>query len=757
MSNQLLNKFKVINDSRLRLKTILTNKGLDTSSNGLPSLVESVNQLEIPDYQEEEWNGVEIQPRPINYYKPEVDLDAIYNNDPDKDNYDGVWIYLLRANENPDTLPFGAVGCPYHDWTTELPSFMKFKFSDEPDNLYSVVQWTGQNYRRYTNPNHTWDESKDIIGESGIHYRWVMVFVKNTTNIRLETEWNIWAEWQNNNYNFNPDSFIIFKLPATTTSYDIRPLYRSPLYIEIKDTVETTNNLNIFAQFSDIVPNPVKTIINNCKKSFIGGRIAYNAPNLQYLCWNTDLGGNTEYSITGCKNAYIYLKTQGEIVRPLSDIQNSYIQIDYCEGLGSISSGSDYDGAFVRMKNNKIYIKKVDKIGYHPFTVRYRNDNDFQRSERNDMEIEEITTLVRSCAFCEERARGLRLKLNKISGTVEESAFRQYSNFNSLIIGDIEYLTNDAVTSPTIGNYAFDGTEITSINMRLSNIISIGTGAFRNCLNLNKIVFSPKTTTIYSQVFSGDKKLKTIVLGDGITNIAADAFFECLAENIQLSKNLLNVPNGLFEALGDLKYLGLNDLLADLGSYTFRYDMNIQYLIIPENIKIIKSRCFMESFIDVLEFKAVTTLQNYAQINCNTLIGTDKITEIGEYALNVKNGFMIPKTLTTYNSNSFANMRGPITFEKGFIPTADIYIKYGPYGINQETLNLLYTLPDLTEETQRNLYISPTANELSSNVVTMLKTKYVVETEEGLEWADEYTDNSVTVANYVANKNWILN
>ena len=89
---------------------------------------------------------------------------------------------------------------------------------------------------------------------------------------------------------------------------------------------------------------------------------------------------------------------------------------------------------------------------------------------------------------------------------------------------------NGAPASASIGNEAFKGCEKLESFTPSTNLTSIGTGAFENCVKLN-IDFDFSTcnnlTTIGDNAFAGCSSLTRIRIGSGVTYIGWSAFKNC--------------------------------------------------------------------------------------------------------------------------------------------------------------------------------------------------------------------------------------
>ena len=88
----------------------------------------------------------------------------------------------------------------------------------------------------------------------------------------------------------------------------------------------------------------------------------------------------------------------------------------------------------------------------------------------------------------------------------------------------------NAVTS--IGVFAFEGLDITSVTIP-ENVASMGVGAFSDCANLDTVYYNAvNCTTIATEMpprFEGCTAFSTLMIGDKVTKIPANMFYECLA------------------------------------------------------------------------------------------------------------------------------------------------------------------------------------------------------------------------------------
>lgn len=115
----------------------------------------------------------------------------------------------------------------------------------------------------------------------------------------------------------------------------------------------------------------------------------------------------------------------------------------------------------------------------------------------------------------------------------------------------------------------FDGcTSLTSVTA-LSEIESIGDGAFQNCSSLTGIDFQGTLTSIGSSAFKGCASLVSVPNLSKVTTMGSGAFRECknLRASVDLS-SLQSIPGYAF-CYTPVKIVGLCDSLKSIGDWAF--------------------------------------------------------------------------------------------------------------------------------------------------------------------------------------------
>ena len=262
---------------------------------------------------------------------------------------------------------------------------------------------------------------------------------------------------------------------------------------------------------------------------------------------------------------------------------------------------------------------------------------------------------------------------------------------------------NDKMYNVTkIGDKAFSYSAITSV--RLSNIITIGYGAFSDCTSLKYIEIPSNVTKIENHTFSKCVSLTSITIPNSVTEIGNEAFSECK------SLTSITIPNSV-TTIGRNAFLWCSSLIiyceatsksdgwnsnwnpgdrpvyyeitnynkVEKGGITYviknneaivtKFAANGTLSIIPSTIefnektydvKVIGRYAFSyTSLMDIIIPSSVTTIENYAFSNSELLeniIIPNSVVSIGDYAFSyctsLKN-ILLPSSVTTIGENAF--------------------------------------------------------------------------------------------------------
>ncbi len=304
--------------------------------------------------------------------------------------------------------------------------------------------------------------------------------------------------------------------------------------------------------------------------------------------------------------------------------------------------------AFSRCSNlqtlNLSNAKKLETIG----------DNAFYNTQLTTLSIPEEVTSIGECAF-----------------TCQNLKTVDFSNAKKLT---------------TINSYAFQVCAITEITIP-ETVTSIGEHAFRCCSQLTKVDLSKAKNlkTINNATFILCTNLKTVILGSGITSIAADAFYNCdNIENLTYNSNgigtmyswgtslkTLNIGDNVtaiaaneFADYSDLTSIKIGKGVTSVGEDAFEDCDNITSIITESNADFSNSGIFF--YKDGFYFKMLTKntveLTSYGSDKMKipstvTLGNTFKVTKIGDRAFEnceELTSLIIPETVTRIDQRAFA-------------------------------------------------------------------------------------------------------
>lgn len=261
------------------------------------------------------------------------------------------------------------------------------------------------------------------------------------------------------------------------------------------------------------------------------------------------------------------------------------------------------------------------------------------------------------------------LDTNKKSAMVTNG---QYSG-RIVIPSSINYNGTDyPVTS--IGGRVFYGKKITSVTIP-SSIISIGSNAFYNCVDLRAVyitdlvawcnitfheansnplqyahhlylngeevkdlVIPSNFTTIGSNVFSGCSGLTSVTIPNSVTTIDDTAFSECTGlTSVTIPNSVTTIGNNVFYGCTGLTTIDIPNSVTSIGSNAFNGCSSLKSVTIPNSITTIRGYTFNEcgSLTSVDIPNSVTKIGNNAFQSCTSLKSIDipsSVTTISSFA-----------------------------------------------------------------------------------------------------------------------------
>lgn len=194
-------------------------------------------------------------------------------------------------------------------------------------------------------------------------------------------------------------------------------------------------------------------------------------------------------------------------------------------------------------------------------------------------------------------------------------------------------------TLKSIGDYAFFGTQLTSLDLSTTNVETIGKSAFCGVSGLVNVTFNDRLTTIGDYAFFGCSNIKNLDIPDNVTSIGENAFCGCESvETLHVSTNVETLRTAVFAHCTSLK--------------------NVTGL---ENIKVIEPEafygCTLLETIDLGEkLETIGDAAFYMDENLTSIYLSSKVKEIGIYAFqgcSMLKSITIPSSVRSIQQHAF--------------------------------------------------------------------------------------------------------
>lgn len=815
MSNALYNKIKTIEGSRKDLKNVLNSKGLDTTNvEALGSLVGMVGQLERPNYftpEEEIWEGITRKEAPTNYYKGDddwkdlIDLEEIMEND--TENYPKKAILLIRVSDNPEsttTLTNATQVLQQLPSSIAIWGAIRCKFSDG-NSITNISSGT---------TTHTWDETEDIVASNGERFRYIITYAtaSETANIYymptfISFEAIYISDGTFANVSPNGSSIVLY----TNEQYQYKRSIMTPKYLELSENASITNlNFNTQPGGStlSVYESRYKTIILNGNVTTISGTIF--GEDLEFLKYN----GTTKCSFTLRSinneniNTYVYLKNCNVLSCAESD--NMDIYVDDITAIGTNTQNHNINYSLHTTTNTSIasnaFSSSCLNVKVDLGNVGSVGTSAFYKFKDNKLKIGLINGDIGSLAFYDSC-----LSQDIVVGSgctyigTNTTGTGCYAPFGLCNVTKLD-LSNSSitiiprgvfeVTKPTpTGNqyYPYNGllneSHIKYIILP-ERLKTIDENAFAWCEELEQIDFGSEITTVGNAAFYNCINIRSISLPNSIASIGDNLFYGCKnLQTVKLPDNITTLPAALFKSCKSLINVALPSRVAALGNNIFEGCTSLEHIVLPSGIAIIPSRCF-DGCVNLLDISCpegdIHILQDYAFANCEKLEEIPDIHNVTTLGVGVfmnckKLQIKCPSDTTAMDANCFAGNNDFVDFSEFNSSNITTISLRGSLWTYENILKFLYKLPDRTSKTRYTLKLGPSFSRMmwsggsdqgdiyaytiqtntnwlqyETSIYPSYSGKYILDNGTGLEWSDSSTEGAVTVANYVAGKNWAL-
>lgn len=209
--------------------------------------------------------------------------------------------------------------------------------------------------------------------------------------------------------------------------------------------------------------------------------------------------------------------------------------------------------------------------------------------------------------------------------------------------------TYNGIPVTEIGYSAFSGNQrITSVTVS-DGITKIGSYAFENCSALKTVILPTGITEFYENTFYGCESLTDFVIPDGITRIANNAFQYCSSlTSIEFPDSVRRVDERAFGNCSALEEIKIGSGMSRIDNNAFDLCVNISLISVDENNGRYSGagNCILSKNGNTLIF------------GCKNSIIPETVTEIGYYSFyNCRQltKIFIPENVRRISSGAFYN------------------------------------------------------------------------------------------------------
>ena len=253
---------------------------------------------------------------------------------------------------------------------------------------------------------------------------------------------------------------------------------------------------------------------------------------------------------------------------------------------------------------------------------------------------------------------------------------------------DSVYIPNNV---KSIGNYAFDGTGLTSV-MIPNSVTSIGIAAFAGCTGLTSVIIPNSVDSIGIDAFVGCSGLRDVTIGNSVTSIGDYAFSGCTGlTSVTIPYSVTSIGERAFYGCSGLTSLEIPSSVIDIGVGAFSYCSNINAITVETGNTIYDSRDNCNSIIQ--------TATNTLIMGCNNSIIPSNIRGIEPQAFAGCTGLTdvtLPSRLEYISGGAFA----------GCSSLTSIVIPYGVYSLSSTSFEYCSNLNSIVVENNNRTYDS---------------------------------------------------
>jgi hypothetical protein len=206
--------------------------------------------------------------------------------------------------------------------------------------------------------------------------------------------------------------------------------------------------------------------------------------------------------------------------------------------------------------------------------------------------------------------------------TIGNGAFFDYNNghgLNSVIMGTNVTIGSNVTSIGT--NEFYDCLSLTSVAIP-NSVTNIGDKAFYECASLTNVIIGNSVISFGNYTFQGCVNLTSITIGNDVTSIGTGAFTQCWGiSNIVIPNSVINIGSGAFNECQVLTNVTIGSGVTSIGTEAFLDCTSLTSLTIPDSVTNIGCEVFDEctSLTNIVIVSGVTTIGQYRLDDCPRL------------------------------------------------------------------------------------------------------------------------------------------
>ncbi len=247
--------------------------------------------------------------------------------------------------------------------------------------------------------------------------------------------------------------------------------------------------------------------------------------------------------------------------------------------------------------------------------------------------------------------------------TYKNTDFGSYSG--TVVIPETVTNSNKTYTVVSIGSGAFRECSSSSLNVTIpESVTEISNYAFCGCSGLTGITIPNSVTSIGYEAFRSCTGLTEITIPNSVTSIGDRAFQNCSGmTQATIGEGVTEISNYTFYGCSGLTGITIPENITEIGSYAFAYCTGLAEVTIPESVTTIGKQAFYgcTDLVEITIPKSVTEISSSTFEGCTGLAEVtipESVTKIGDYAFRDCIGLTeitIPNSVTTIGEYTFRN------------------------------------------------------------------------------------------------------